>query len=81
MIAAAAHLIPEAYLWCRKGLSVFEQLAALRMIHEELAVQLKKQGFAEMNAFPPPAIGVKFGRRLERTFGWKRNVASWFKRF
>ena len=76
LMACAAERIVQLYLWSAE----FEpaaKLHALRLLHREMAVRLKQAGYTEANAFPPPQIAEKFGRRLERTFGWVRNWPSW----
>ncbi len=80
MYAAALEPILQAYLWCRKGRGTpFESLAALRLLHEKL-LESKPEGFTEINTFIKPQLAVQFGRRLERSFGWRRNWPSWFKK-
>ncbi len=56
------------------------KLHMLRALHETMGAGLKKRGWPEVNAFLPPQIGVRFGKRLVKTFGWVENWRSWCKR-
>lgn len=50
----------------------------LRIFHERLPAILREQGYVSAEAFIPPSLAKKFGRRLERVFGWTKNEwASW----
>ena len=81
VMAAAAKRIIELYLWAGAFDHPAAKLHAVRLLHESMAAELQARGYSEANAFLPPAIARKFGRRLERSFGWVRNWASWAKRF
>ena len=76
LMACAAQRIVQLFLWS-EDFEPAAKLHALRLLHREMAVRLKQAGYTEANAFPPPQIAEKFGRRLERTFGWVRNWPSW----
>ena len=80
IMAGAVEEIWQAYLWCAPG-SPHERLAALRLLHEGMASRLREKGIKSVEAFLPPTVAQRFGRRLERTFGWTRNWKSWNKRF
>jgi hypothetical protein len=78
-MAAAAEQIWQMYLWCGAG-NPHEKVSALRMLHEELALCFKRKGIESVEAFLPPSLAERFGRRLERMFGWTRNWSSWNRR-
>ncbi len=81
VMAVAAKKLVELYLWCGKGLTPHENIAALRLLHEGMIEELKTKGYNEgVEAFLPPAISAKFGKRLEKTFGWVKNWESWGRR-
>lgn len=79
LIAAGIKLVPEIYLWCGEFRLPLAKVHAIRLLHAELGDFLKKRGYDEANATLPPSIAEKFGRRLEKTFSWKRSWPSWFK--
>ena len=81
VMAAAAAPILEMYLWCGDFRRPLAEVFAVRLLHESMAESLKAKGWSEVNAFIPPRLAVKFGRRLERTFGWRPNWPSWARRF
>ena len=80
LMACAAERIVQLYLWSTE----FEpaaKLHAIRLLHKEMAIALRARGYNEADAFLPPTIAKRFGRRLERTFGWVRNWQSWCVHF
>lgn len=78
LMAALVSLQPQAYLKVGEC-SPAVKLACLRLIHEDLARQLRALGYSECDAEVPP--GVSLGRRL-RKMGWIRNGwEQWFRRF
>ena len=79
--AAAIEQIFQAYLWRDAGGSPYEAMAALRLLHEGMALCLREKGIKSVEAYLPPTMAQRFGRRLERTFGWTRNWKSWHKEF
>jgi len=81
VMAVAAKKLVELYLWCSKGMSPHENIAALRLLHDEMAEELKKKAYNSVEAFLPPSVSKQFGKRLEKTFGWVRNWPSWTRRF
>ena len=81
VMAVAAHRIIELYGWFDVALSPIEKLTALRMAHGAMARELRQLGYNEANAFLPPTICKRFGRRLMRTFGWVENWLSFAVRF
>ena len=81
LMAVGAKKIIELYLWCGVGMTPHEKTAALRLLHESMIEELCSKGYHEANAYLPPQIAGKFGKRLEKTFGWVRNWPSWARRF
>jgi len=77
VMACAAQRIVELYLFVGDGGTPALKLHALRLLHDSMAAALRAKGYQDANAFLPPSIAAKFGRRLERTFGWVRNWQSW----
>ena len=71
----------QAYLRCDASLPPHQRSAALRLLHEDMASCLREKGIKSVEAFLPPTAAQRFGRRLERTFGWTRNWKSWNKAF
>jgi hypothetical protein len=76
VMACAAERILQLYLWCGT-LSPLSKMHALRLLHEGMEPELKAKGYSEVNAFIPPAIALKFGKRLAKSFNWKPNWPSW----
>jgi hypothetical protein len=78
LMIAAVVVQPQAYLWVGEcGPAV--KLQALRLLHAELARQLRELGFNECDCELPP--GVLLQGRLKR-MGWIRNTwEKWFVRF
>jgi hypothetical protein len=79
--AAAAKRLIEAYFWCGKFSSPMAGLHALRLLHDDLAVQLRERGYSEIEAFLPPPVAAQFSRRLKKSFGWRPNWPSLNRRF
>ena len=80
IMACASRPIIELYLWADASRTPPLKLHALRMLHDDLAPIMKRQGFDEVNAFLPPTISQTFGRRLTRSFGWVKNWPSFCKK-
>lgn len=81
IMALAAKRLVELYCWCDQSLTPHEKVAGLRALHESMADALRTKGYNEAEAFLPPSVSVKFGRRLMKTFGWVKNWDSWCRRF
>lgn len=80
ILGAAAFLSPQAYLYSGDAPAAI-RLQALRLIHAEMAKQLKALGYNECDAEIPPAIAGRFGKRLQ-SLGWIENTwRKWFIRF
>src|ERR1035441_7365070 len=75
--AAAAKRLVELYFWCDTNLTPHENLAALRLLYDGMVEELRAKGYHSAEAFLPESVSRKFGRRLERTFGFMRNWPSW----
>lgn len=80
IVACAAERIVQLYLWPGNAAPA-EKLHAIRLLHEAMGAALRAKGYNDANAFLPQQIERKFGRRLERSFGWRPNWKSWFLRF
>jgi hypothetical protein len=81
VMAAAAKKLLEAYLWCGEFRRPLAKVAAMRLLQSEMERVLAERGYNGIEAFLPPQIAGKFGKRLERTLGWVRNWGSWHRRF
>lgn len=82
IMAAAAEKLIQLYLFAPVGGNPLAKLHAIRLLHDAMRTELRKLGYTSAEAFLPPSIADKFGRRLERTFGWWRNAwKSWTIRF
>ncbi len=81
ILAVAAERICQLYLWLDPDLHATTSLAGLRLLHEEMANKLRTNGYTSCEAYLPPGIATRFGRRLEKSFGWVRNWQSWTRSF
>ena len=81
VMAAAAKRLVEAYLWCGEFRLPLAKVAAMRLLQTEMERILAGKGYNGVEAFLPPQIAARFGKRLEKTFGWVKNWASWHRRF
>lgn len=81
VMAVAAKRLVELYLYCGEGMAPHQSLAAIRILHDAVAEELRAKGYNEVNVFLPPPIAARFGRRLERTFQWVKNWPSWARHF
>lgn len=80
VMAVMANRLVEIYILMEEGMTALNLVFAMRQLHEIAAASLKSKGYESAEAFLPPTIAQRFGRRLERTFGWVRNWPSWSKR-
>lgn len=76
--AATARVIVEIYgftdpNWGTPGM----RLAALRMLHEEIAKEMRAQNIKTAISWLPPQIGKSFARRLKKAFGWLILEDNW----
>ena len=77
--AAVAERIPQLYLIGRP-MAPAATAACVRLMHAAMVDALKGR-YNEANAFLPPEIDEKFGRWLQRRFGWVRSWKAWGVRF
>jgi hypothetical protein len=77
---AAARLTVEVYgFFDRLWESPRWRLEALKLLHEQMCVELKEKGIEDMHAWLPPRIERAFGRRLVQ-FDWQRPLWTDFVR-
>lgn len=81
VVAVAAERIVQLYGWFEPSLDPVAKLAVIREMHAALGAELSRRGYESAEAFLPPSICEKFGRRLERSFGWVQNWRSWCFKF
>lgn len=81
IIAVAAKRLIEIYGWVDSEQSPAVLMGAWRLLHQGMAENLRAKGYNGAECLIPPPIAGKFGRRLERTFGWIKNWPSWCVRF
>ena len=80
LMACAARRLVELYLWTGDAPPIVK-FRALEVLHREMAKELAKLNYHSAEVFLPPPIAEKFGRRLERTWGWIKGWQSWTKHF
>lgn len=80
LMACAARRLVELYLYAGDAPASVKR-RAVELIHSAMASELRKQGYNVAEAFIPPTIAEKFGKRLERTFLWTKNWPSWSIKF
>lgn len=81
IMAVAAERLVQLYLLTGE-MDPAAKLAGIRTLQDATAKELKKRGYTSCEAFIPPSIAKRFGRRLERSFSWVRNPwQSWTKAF
>jgi len=81
VVAALAEPIIQLFLISDKRFPPVQRLHAIRLLHRDMAQELRILGFNEANVFLPPSIECSFGNRLMKTFGWQRNWNSFYKQF
>ncbi len=79
--AIAAERIVQAYLLLDWSLHPAAMQRIIRQFHEQLAIELRKRNYHELEAFLPPEIAESFGRRLMRSFGWVKAWPSFSRSF
>ena len=77
IMACACERIVQTYLWSGKLYRLHAQAFAIRLLTEEMRKILRRKGYNWAEAFVPPTIAGRFGRLLERKFGWVKNWPSW----
>lgn len=75
--AIAAEKLVQLYLLIDPSLHPATAQSTIRLFHKELSKILKIKGYNSVEAFLPPSISAKFGKRLEKSFGWVKNWQSW----
>lgn len=81
LIACAAKRLIEIYGWVDSEQSPAVLIEAWKLLHEGMSERLRDLGYHSAEAFLPPSVSTKFGRRLERTFRWVKNWPSWTLKF
>ncbi len=81
IVSCVAKRLVELYLYVDPDQSPAVKLDALKLLHRSMAAELCKLGYDSAESFLPPQIEKRFGRRLQRTFGWVRNWASFCIKF
>lgn len=82
VMAVVAKRLVEVYLYIDPDRSTVVKIDALKLAHGGMCETLRDKGYNSGEAFLPPNVAGKFGRRLERTFGWVKNGwQNWTLRF
>ncbi len=76
LMAVAAKRLIELYLWCGEIEKPLAKMYALRLLHDDMAKELRKLGYNSVEAFLPPPVAKRFARRLQKSFGWRLNPWS-----
>ena len=77
VMAMAAERIVQLYLYSEPGMTPHESLAAIQVMIGPMGDVLRAKGYHGVEVFVPPSISRRFGKRLEKTFGFTRNWLSW----
>lgn len=75
--ACSAERSAEIHMVCGQA-SPGEKLAALKMLHRAMGAELRALGYHDASAWIEKP---RFGRRLERLFGWTKALPAWTVRF
>lgn len=81
IMACAAKRLIELYLYVDPACSPAVKMAALNTLHKGMSAVLREIKYNSVECYLPEQIAAKFGRRLERTWGWVKNWPSWCVRF
>lgn len=81
IMACAAKRLIELYLYVDPACSAAVKMAALNVLHRSMPAELRAKGYNSCEVYVPPHIAGKFGKRLERTWGWVKNWPNWCARF
>lgn len=79
VMGCAAKRLVELYLYVDEKRHPFAKRNALTLFHEAMTIDLTSKGYESVEAFVPPSISERFGARLKRSFGWRKNWPSWTK--
>lgn len=74
--AVAARRLVELFGWFDSQATPSQKMCALKMLHGDVATELRKRGYTFCEAGIPPEIEESFGKRLKR-FGWKLGWPSY----
>lgn len=76
--AALARMTVEIYGFCDPAWGTpAMRLEMLRLLHQEIAAEMKKQRIRTAHAWLPPQLAKSFGRRLKRLFHWNEPGLGW----
>lgn len=81
IVAGVAKKLIEIYAYVDSSRSPAVKMEAIGMLHKGMAIVLRELRYNSCEAFIPPSVASKFGRRLERTWRWVKNWQSWTLRF
>ena len=56
------------------------RLEALKLMHEDMRVDLAKQEYTDGHCWLPPQVSKSFGKRLKKTFGWRKSTWDVYSR-
>ena len=80
--ACAVERICQCYFWPSETHQPITVMNALKLLHAHMIPALKSLGYNECEGFISPDLATRFGKRLERSFGWLKNPwPSWTKHF
>ncbi len=74
--AVAARRLVELFGWFESTATPQQKMCALRMLHGDVATELRKRGYTFCEAGLPPELADSFGKRLKQ-FGWKLGWPSY----
>jgi hypothetical protein len=76
--AALARMTVEMYLFVEPSHGTpAMRLQILRLLHQEIEKEMRKQKIKTMHAWLPPQLAKSFGRRLKKMFGWYKPAPEW----
>lgn len=81
LAGATAKRIPELYFYKSKGLSPAATKSIISAFHPLMRAKLQHLHYTGANIFLAPSICERFGRRLQRSWGWIKNWDSFAIRF
>lgn len=80
IMAAAADRLVQIYLWSGHFERPLAAKRALRLLHDAMGAKLRDLGYDSGLVFLPQSIAERFGRRLQRSFGWVKTWPCWERR-
>ncbi len=76
--AALARMTVEIYGFCDPDWGTpAMRLEMLRVLHQAIGAEMKKQRIRTAHAWLPPQLAKSFGRRLKKLFRWNEPAADW----